>query len=113
MAKTKLPEKFTMNNMIGYIAENNEISKKDAKTIIEDLFELISAGAMKGERIPIGSIGKIFIKIKPATKARMGRNPFTGEDMKIAAKKATKVPKFSFSKAFKETSLKAKVTAKK
>ena len=45
-------------------------------------------------------------------KARKGRNPFTGEEIQIAAKPETKVPKITFAKAFKEIVLKAKVIKK-
>ncbi|MBN2038814.1 MAG: HU family DNA-binding protein [Spirochaetes bacterium] len=107
--KVKLPEKFTASALVNYISEKNDISKKQAKEIIESLYEAIDAGAMSGQRVPVGHMGKLYIRIKPATKARVGRNPMTGEEIKIPAKKATKIPKFVFSKAFKESSLKAKV----
>ncbi|HPB81973.1 MAG TPA: HU family DNA-binding protein [Spirochaetota bacterium] len=108
-AKVKYPEKFTAQTIANYISEKHELPKARAKELIEDLFDVISEGAMKGERVPMGKFGKIFIKMKPATKARMGRNPITGEEIKIAAKKATKVPKFTFSKSYKEQALTAKI----
>jgi DNA-binding protein HU-beta len=107
--KVKYPEKFSASTIIQYVAESNNISKKQAKEIIEDLYGVIHAGALSGSRVPVGSFGKIYVRVKPATKARMGRNPITGEEIQIAAKKATKVPKFVFNKAFKEASLGAKV----
>ena len=79
--------------------------------LIEDIFNVINEGAMNGHRVPVGDFGKLYVRLKPATKARMGRNPITGEEIKIAAKKATKVPKFVFKKAFKEATLKAKIKA--
>lgn len=111
-AKVKMPEKFTVSTLCQYIADKNGISKKQAKEIIDDVFEFIETGVMEGERVPIGKMGKAFVRVRPATKARMGRNPLTGEEIKIAAKKATKVPKFTFGKAFKESALKAKIKTK-
>ncbi|NCU32193.1 MAG: HU family DNA-binding protein [Candidatus Moranbacteria bacterium] len=108
-AKVKFPEKFTAQTIINYVSEKHEIPKAKAKEMIEDLFDVINAGVMKGERVPMGKFGKVYVKVRPATKARMGRNPITGEEMKIAAKKATKVPKFTFSKAYKEAALAAKI----
>ncbi len=105
----KLPEKLTMTTMVAYISEKHEISKKQVREITEDIFDIMAAGALRGERVPVGKIGKLFVRVKPATKARKGRNPLTGEEMTIPAKKATKVPKFTFLKAFKEEALKAKV----
>ena len=110
--KAVMPESFTVNSMAAYLAESKDLSKKDAKEILEAVFELIEAGVLQGQRVPIGKIGKLFAKVKPATKARKGRNPITGEEMTIAAKKATKVPKFSFTKGFKEEVLKAKIKTK-
>lgn len=106
--KVKYPVKCTASAIIQYVAEKNNISKKQAKEIIEDLYDVVNAGALNGERVPVGAFGKLYIRVKPATKARIGRNPITGEEIKIPPKKATKVPKFVFSKAFKEASLKAK-----
>ena len=107
--KVAKPESFTVNSMAAYLAESKDLSKKDAKEILETVFELIEAGVLQRQRVPIGKIGKVYAKVKPATKARKGRNPITGEEMTIAAKKATKVPKFAFTKGFKEEVLKAKI----
>lgn len=107
--KVTLPESFTLNSMSNYIAESKGLSKKEAKELLEAVMDLIEAGVLQGERVPLGKIGKVYAKVKPATKARKGRNPITGEEITIAAKKATKVPKFTFSKGFKEEVLKAKI----
>ena len=107
--KVAYPEKYTESQMIQYIAEKHEIPRAKSKEFITDLFEMITAGVLKGERVPVGKLGKIYFGVKPARKAHMGRNPATGEEIKIAAKRATKVPKFSFSKVFKEAVLKARV----
>lgn len=110
--KVALPGNFTVTSMAAYLAESKNISKKDAKEILEVVFDMIEAGVLQGQRVPLGKIGKVYAKIKPATKARKGRNPITGEEMTIPAKKATKVPKFTFSKGFKEEVLKAKIKQK-
>ncbi len=108
----KFPEKFTAQTMLKYIMEKHDLQRTRAKDIIEDVFDVVNAGVMKGERVPVGKFGKMFIKERPATKERMGRNPLTGEEIKIAAKKATKVPKFTFSKTYKESALKATIKKK-
>jgi len=107
--KVKYPDKFTASSIVSYIADKHELPKKHAKDIIDDLYDVINAGVMKGERIPVGKFGKLHVRVKSATKSRVGRNPITGEEIKIPAKRATKVPKFSFTKNFKEGVLKAKV----
>ncbi len=107
--KVSFPEKFTVSTMAAYIAESRGVNRKEGREILDQVFALIEAGVMQGARVPVGNLGKVHAKVKPATKARMGRNPLTGEAIKIAAKKATKVPRFTFSKAFKEAVLKAKI----
>lgn len=107
-AAPALPAKYTLTTMSTYLADLKGISRKDAREMLDSVFGLIEAGVMQGERVTVGNLGKVHVKIKPATKARMGRNPLTGEAIKIAAKKATKVPRFTFSKNFKEAVLKAK-----
>ena len=110
--KTPFPAKYTASTMIQYIADKHDIDKKKSKELLDDVFGMITAGAMKGERVPVGKLGKVYVSVKPARKARMGRNPATGEEIKIAAKRATKVPKFTFSKTFKESVLKARIPKK-
>jgi len=108
-AAPKMPDKLTSASMIGFLAEKNGLARKDARQVMEDLFELVETGVMRGERVAIGKVGKMFIRVRPARAARTGRNPLTGQEITIPAKPATKVPRFTFSKTFKEAALKAKV----
>ncbi|MGA2380889.1 MAG: HU family DNA-binding protein [Spirochaetia bacterium] len=107
-AATRVPDKLTSASLIGYLAEKNGIVRRDVKQILEDLFEIVGAGVMRGERVALGKIGKMFIRVRPARGAHPGRNPLTGQMITIPAKPATKVPRFTFSKTFKEAALKAK-----
>jgi len=106
----KAPEKFTLNAMVDSVAAAVELPKKKVKEVVEAYLELVKTGVLKGARVPVGAIGKVFIRIRPATKKRTGRNPLTGETITIPAKPATKVPKVSFAKAFKEEAKKAKLS---
>jgi nucleoid DNA-binding protein len=108
-AAVKAPEKLTGNSLIGYLAEKNGVTRKDIKQVLEDLFDVVGTGVMRGERVALGKIGKMFVRVRPARAAHMGRNPLTGQEIMIPAKPATKVPRFTFSKTFKEAALKAKV----
>jgi integration host factor subunit alpha len=105
----KVPDKLTSASMIGYLAEKNGVARKDVKQLLEDMYELLGTGVMRGERVALGKIGKMFIRVRPARAAHPGRNPLTGQEIMIPAKPATKVPRFTFSKTFKEAALKAKV----
>ena len=102
------PDKFTGSSIIKYVAEATDTSTKDVKEILDTYFDCVEKGALQGNRVPIAQVGKLYAHIKPARKAREGINPLTGDKIQIAAKPATTVPKFNFTKAFKETIAEAK-----
>ena len=57
-AKVKYPEKYTAQTIVNYISEKHDIPRARAKELVEDVFDVISAGVMKGERVPVGKIGR-------------------------------------------------------
>ncbi len=87
-----------MNNseLVEQIAAANDLTKVDAKKIVDSVFGAIAEAAARGEEIALNGFGKF--KVKSAT-AREGRNPATGETIKIpASKKLT----FSAAKTIKD-----------
>ncbi len=88
----------TKTEIIDKIAEDAEISKKQAKDALESLVAQACAGAdEQGFTIP--GLGKLM---KVRRKARTGRNPRTGEEIKIPAQDTLK---FKVSKAAKDAAL--------
>lgn len=82
--------------LIERIAEEADAPKSEAQKHFE-AFEQVLAEALKGgEEVQITGFGKFSVRER---KAREGRNPQTGEKMKIAA---SKVPAFSAGNALKE-----------
>ena len=102
MSAESSPEQFNLRSMINYIAAKNNITQAAARKIIEDLFYLIETGMLLGERVSIAQIGSLSLKLRAAQKARVIKNPATGEEMTVEAKPATYVPKVSFSKSIKQ-----------
>ena len=96
----------TKSQILQEISDNTELSKKDVAAVFSSLGELIQRHMQKrgsGEfQIPDTGV-KIRRVKKPARKSRMGRNPATGEEIKIAAKPAHTVVKVLALKALKET----------
>ena len=82
--------------LVAAIAEKAEISKKDAEAALKAFTETVEQELVKGEKIQLVGFGMFEISERPA---REGRNPRTGESMKIAAAKA---PKFKAGKALKD-----------
>src|SRR5215475_11160995 len=66
------------------LAEKYEMSKKDANTLMEDLVAMLTKHLKKGARIRINGLGILQVRKRAA---RMGRNPATGEAIKIKASK--------------------------
>jgi nucleoid DNA-binding protein len=98
--------KQTKTQIIAALADNTGLSKKDVGNVFAALGDMIEAHMKKrgsGEfTIPNTGV-KIRRVKKPARKARMGRNPATGEEIKIAAKPASTVVRVSALKALKDT----------
>jgi nucleoid DNA-binding protein len=101
-SKDSYPDQFTSHSIIAYAAAKNGITKKLAKQIIEDYISLIETGVLLGEKVPLGKLGKMFLRKRPPQKARVGRNPGTGKEITIGAKPERWVPVISFSKRLKE-----------
>jgi DNA-binding protein HU-beta len=66
------------------LAETHGLTKTQAKSVVEDVLKGIAEAAAKGEEISLNGFGKFKVQDKPA---REGRNPSTGEKIKIAASK--------------------------
>jgi nucleoid DNA-binding protein len=98
--------KQTKTQIIAALSESTGLSKKDIGNVFAGLGDMIEAHMKKrgsGEfTIPDTGV-KIRRVKKPARKARMGRNPATGEAMKIAAKPASTVVRVTALKALKDT----------
>lgn len=88
---------MTKSQITTYIAEKSDIKKNLAAQILEDIAELAYKEAKNGFTLP--GLGKLVLVQR---KARMGRNPATGEEIKIPAKK---VVKFRVAKAAKDSIL--------
>lgn len=100
------PTKQTKTQIITAIAETTGLPKKDVAAVFSTLGDMITSHMKRrgsGE-FTIPDTGVKIRKVKkPARKARMGRNPATGEAMKIAAKPASTVVRVSALKALKDT----------
>ena len=97
-----IPDQFTMRSMIGYLAAKNGLTQKETKQLLDDYLSLIETGVLLVEKVPLGKLGKMQLRLHPAQKARVGRHPATGEEITIAAKPEMYVPAFSFSSSLKE-----------
>jgi len=95
------------------VAERTGSDRKTADAAVTAVTESIIAAVTKGDSVSISGFAKFYRRTKPATKARKGTNPFTGEEMIFKAKPASKTVKVTPLKAFKDTVASGKVPAAK
>ena len=82
--------------LIAAVAEQAELSKKDAEKALKAFTDVIAAELVKGEKVQLVGFGTFKVSER---EAREGRNPLTGEKITIAA---SKNPKFKAGKALKD-----------
>ena len=90
---------MTKSQMLTLLSESTELSKKDVANLLDEMVALAYKEVKTNGEFVIPGIGKM---VKAHRKARMGRNPATGETIKIAAKT---VVKFRLAKAAKDAVL--------
>ena len=105
MPTTAVAKKQSKAQIVAELAENTGVTKSDIKNIFAALRNLVERHLKSGGSGQI-IIPELAVKIrrvqKKATKARMGRNPFTGEEVKIPAKPARKGVRATPLKSLKE-----------
>ena len=80
--KAATPTTITLKHLAAGIAEEQELSKKQAESILNDMVSRITKHLKKGERVKIAGLGILQVRKRAA---RMGRNPATGEPIQIKA----------------------------
>jgi DNA-binding protein HU-beta len=83
-------------DLINTVAEQSELSKKDATKAVDAVFEAISESLKSGDKVQLIGFGNFEVRERAA---RKGRNPQTGKEIEIAA---SKVPAFKPGKALKD-----------
>jgi DNA-binding protein HU-beta len=85
------------NDLADAVAASHDISKADARKLVDSVFSTIAGAAARGDEVSLNGFGKFKVKHSPA---REGRNPATGATIQIAASRKLT---FSPSKAVKDT----------
>jgi len=82
--------------LVKEVAKSSKLSQKAVAEVIGSIIETVEKAVSKGQKVTLVGFGTFERRERAA---RMGRNPQTGKEIKIAAKK---VPAFSAGKKFKE-----------
>ncbi|HEV2592585.1 MAG TPA: HU family DNA-binding protein [Gaiellaceae bacterium] len=80
---------LTQSQLAEAVAERADITRAQAKTVLAALEEVVLDEISNAEKVKIGNLVQLTVRVKPATKARPGRNPATGEEITISAKPAS------------------------
>ena len=90
---------LTQTQLATEIAERADMTRADVKRVLEALEEVVLDELADGQKVRIGGLVQLVVRVKEATKARKGRNPATGEPIQI---KASKKVAFRAAKELKE-----------
>ena len=93
---------MSKSQLIEKIAAANELAKKDVKGVLETLATIGYKELKKAGVFLLPGFAKFVVIKKPATKARAGTNPFTGDPMMFKAKPARKIVRARPVKAAKD-----------
>ena len=89
-------QRMTQTQLVRKLAEVGEVTNKQSRSILDELSSLAISEVKKNGVFVLPGIGRL---VRVDRKARLGRNPATGEAIKIPAKK---VVKFRVAKAVKD-----------
>jgi DNA-binding protein HU-beta len=80
---------LTQTQLTSEVAERSGLTKSDAKAALAALEEIVLEELGNAEKVRIGGVVQLVVRVKEATKPRQGRNPATGEEITISAKPAS------------------------
>ena len=79
---------LTQSQLTAEVADRAELTRADVKRVLAALEEVVLEELGNAEKVKSGNLVQLAVRVRPATKARKGRNPATGEEITIAAKPA-------------------------
>lgn len=80
---------LTQTQLTSELADRAEITKAEAKRVLAAFEEIVLEELGNAQKVRIGGLVQLTVRVKPAQKKRQGRNPATGEEITIAAKPAS------------------------
>jgi len=95
-------DQFNKKSIVTYLARKNGLTQDQTSGIVDDYISMLETGLLLGKTVSLGRLGRLSLKVKPKRKARIGRNPKTGDEITISARDAHFSPSFRFSSSTKE-----------
>ena len=80
---------LTQSQLTEAVADRSGLSRAQVRDAFQALEDVVLGEIGNAEKVKIGNLVQLTVRVKPATKARKGRNPATGEEITIGAKPAS------------------------
>ena len=80
---------LTQTQLADAVAEHADLTRAEAKRALAAFEEVVLDEIGNAEKVKVGNLVQLTVRLKPPTKERMGRNPATGEEITISAKPAS------------------------
>ena len=80
---------LTQTQIVSAVADRAELTRPEAKRALDALDAIMLEELSNAQKVRIGGLVQLTVRVKPAQKARKGRNPATGEEITISAKPAS------------------------
>jgi nucleoid DNA-binding protein len=80
---------LTQTQLAAEVADRADMSRSDVRRVLDALESVVVDELREAQKVRIGGLVQLVVRVKEATKARPGRNPATGEEITIGAKPAS------------------------
>ncbi len=80
---------LTQSQLVTAVADRAELNKSDVKRVLAALEDVVLEEIGNAQKVRIGGLAQLTVRVKPAQKKRKGRNPATGEEITIGPKPAS------------------------
>jgi DNA-binding protein HU-beta len=90
------------SQLLKTVSERTGMARKEVEQVYEHTVRTIQDAVKGGQKVALSGFGRFQQRVRAARKAGLGKNPFTGETIQVAARPAQKLPKFLPAKQFKE-----------
>ena len=97
-----MADTLNRSQLLKTVSERTGMARKEVEQVYEHTVRTIQDAVKSGRKVALTGFGRFQQRVQAARKAGMGKNPFTGETIKIAARAERRLPKFLPAKQFKE-----------
>ena len=95
-------EALNRSQLLKTVADKTGMARKEVEQVYEHTLRTIADAVKQGRKVTLTGFGRFNQRVRAARKAGMGRNPFTGETIRVPARPELRLPRFAPAKQFKD-----------